>query len=68
MMVENYFPQDTRVKNEADLLTDGGYDVSVIALRGKGQIASELVNRVQVYRVPHLELFKKTCPANPGND
>src|SRR5438128_9341229 len=64
MMVENYFPQDTRVKNEADLLTDGGYDVSVIALRGKGQIASELVNRVQVYRVPHLELFKKTSPAN----
>src|SRR5947209_12858957 len=64
MMVENYFPQDTRVKNEADLLTDGGYDVSVIALRGKGQIASELVNRVQVYRVPHLELFKKTWPAN----
>ena len=60
MMVENYFPQDTRVKNEADLLTDVGYDVSVIALREKDQIASELVNRVQVYRVPHLELFKKT--------
>src|SRR5712692_8125048 len=64
MMVENYFPQDTRVKNEADLLTDVGYDVSVIALCEKGQIASELVNRVQVYRVPHLELFKKTSPAN----
>src|SRR5438128_1359552 len=64
MMVENYFPQDTRVKNEADLLTDGGYDVSVIALRGKGQIASELVNRVQVYRVPKLELFKKTSSTN----
>src|SRR5438128_188474 len=64
MMVENYFPQDTRVKNEADLLTDGGYDVSVIALRRKGQIASELVNRVQVNRVPHLKLFKKTSPAN----
>src|SRR5712692_10202520 len=64
MMVENYFPQDTRVKNEADLLTDVGYDVSVIALRDKDQIASELVNRVQVYRVPHLELFKKTSPAN----
>src|SRR5437899_8416925 len=63
MMVENYFPQDTRVRNEADLLTDGGYDVSVIALREKGQIASELVNRVQVYAVPHLELFKKTWPA-----
>src|SRR5437764_4744498 len=64
MLVENYFPQDTRVKNEADLLTDAGYDVSVIALRNKGQIANELVNRVQVYRVPQLELFKKTSPAN----
>ena len=42
MMVENYFPQDTRVKNEADLLTDVGYDVSVIALRDKDQIASEV--------------------------
>src|SRR5882724_388627 len=64
MLVENYFPQDTRVKNEADLLTDVGYDVSVVALRNKGQIANELVNRVQVYRVPQLELFKKSAPAN----
>ena len=40
MMVENYFPQDIRVKNEADLLADVGYDVSVIALRAKGQIAA----------------------------
>ena len=33
MMVENYFPQDTRVRNEADLLTQAGYQVAVIALR-----------------------------------
>ena len=64
MMVENYFPQDTRVKNEANLLTDVGYDVSVIALRDTGELARELVNRVQVYRVPHLELFKKTSRVN----
>jgi hypothetical protein len=64
MMVENYFPQDVRVKNEADLLTDVGYDVAVIALRDKDQITNELVNRVQVYRVPQLELFKKTSPVN----
>ena len=36
-MVENHFPQDTRVKNEAVLLTEAGYHVSVIALREKGQ-------------------------------
>jgi glycosyltransferase involved in cell wall biosynthesis len=60
MMVENYFPQDTRVKNEAVLLTEAGYHVSVIALREKGQVVTEVVNGVQVYRVPNLELFKKT--------
>src|SRR3954449_13432505 len=60
MMVENYFPQDSRVKNEADLLTSAGYRVSVIALRKKGQPLREVVNGIEVYRVPHLELFKKT--------
>src|SRR5437868_680005 len=64
MMVENYFPQDTRVKNEADLLTNAGYHVSIIALREKGQPRREIVNGIEVYRVPHLELFKKTPPAN----
>ena len=67
MMVENYFPQDTRVKNEADLLTYAGYHVSVIALRKKGQPRREIVNSIEVYRVPHLELFKKTPPANLSN-
>src|SRR6184192_2254058 len=64
MLVENYFPQDTRVKNEADLLTNAGYQVSVIALRRKGQPRREIVNRIDVYRVPRLELFKKTAPVN----
>src|SRR5216117_1740875 len=64
MMVENHFPQDTRVKNEAVLLAEAGYHVSVIALRAKGQPISEIVNGVQVYRVPQLELFKKTSSAN----
>jgi len=27
MLVENHFPQDTRVKNEAILLTESGYHV-----------------------------------------
>src|SRR6266404_5964331 len=64
MMVENYFPQDTRVKNEAILLTEAGYHVSVIALRKNGQAATEVVNGVQVYRVPNVELFKKTSREN----
>jgi glycosyltransferase involved in cell wall biosynthesis len=64
MLVENYFPQDTRVANEANLLTDAGYQVSVIALRRHDQTRHETLNGVEVYRVPTLELFKKTSFAN----
>ncbi len=64
MLVENYFPQDTRVKNEASLLTDAGYQVTVIALRRQGQAGRETLNRIEVYRLPTLELFKKTPSAN----
>jgi glycosyltransferase involved in cell wall biosynthesis len=64
MLVENHFPQDTRVKNEANLLTSAGYHVSVIALRSDGQTATEIVDGVWVYRLPVLELFKKTPSAN----
>jgi glycosyltransferase involved in cell wall biosynthesis len=64
MLVENHFPQDTRVTNEASLLTDAGYQVSVIALRRKGQAGREILNGVEVYRLPTLELFKKTPCVN----
>jgi glycosyltransferase involved in cell wall biosynthesis len=64
MLVENHFPQDTRVTNEATLLTEAGYKVSVVALRRRGQAAHEVLNGVEVYRLPTLELFKKTPFAN----
>ena len=64
MLVENHFPQDTRVTNEARLLTEAGYQVSVIALRRKGQAGYEILNGVEVYRLPTLELFKKTPCVN----
>ena len=64
MLVENYFPQDTRVTNEASLLTAAGYKVAVIALRKPGQAGRETLNGVKVYRLPTLELFKKTPSAN----
>ena len=64
MLVENYFPQDTRVANEANLLTDAGYQVSVIALRSHDQTRHETLNGVEIYRVPTLELFKKTSFTN----
>ena len=64
MWVENNFPQDTRVTNEARLLADAGYKVAVIALRSQGQAARETVDGIEVYRVPTLELFKKTAAGN----
>src|SRR5688572_12052300 len=65
MLLENFFPQDTRVRNEANLLVSSGYEVSVICLRKPGQDASEIVEGVRVYRVPRFELFQKTPAANP---
>ncbi|HYT60351.1 MAG TPA: glycosyltransferase family 4 protein [Haliangiales bacterium] len=65
MFVENSFPNDTRVKNECDALTEAGYSIAVVSLRKKGQARSEVVDGVQVYRIPRLELFQKTLCENP---
>lgn len=65
MFVENAYPNDTRVKNEADALTEAGYSVTVVGLRKPGQSRSEVVMGVQVYRLPRLELFQKTPIENP---
>jgi len=64
MLVENYYPQDTRVRNEACLLTKAGYQVSVIAWRGRGQSFFENVEGVKAYRIWPLEVFKKTPSPN----
>jgi glycosyltransferase involved in cell wall biosynthesis len=66
MLVENFFPQDTRVRNEANCLTTAGYKVTVICLRKAGQKPAEIVDGVRVFRVPRIELFKKTADANPN--
>jgi glycosyltransferase involved in cell wall biosynthesis len=66
LLESDSFPEDTRVKNEAELLVEAGYHVSVITLRQKGQRTSEVVDGVRVYRVPLLKLFNKTRSANRG--
>jgi glycosyltransferase involved in cell wall biosynthesis len=65
MFVENAFPQDTRVKNEADTLIAADYSVTVVALRKGRQSPAEVVDGIQVYRLPRLELFQKTPRENP---
>jgi glycosyltransferase involved in cell wall biosynthesis len=59
MLVENAFPADIRVWNEAHTLSQAGYPVTVIALRKPGEKFHEEVNGVHVYRVPTLTVFKK---------
>jgi glycosyltransferase involved in cell wall biosynthesis len=50
MLVQNSFPDDTRVKNEATTLRQAGYHVAVICLRERDQQAHETINGVDVYR------------------
>jgi glycosyltransferase involved in cell wall biosynthesis len=66
MFVENKFPADVRVKNEADTLTAAGYCVTVIALREKNdRTISKIVDNIQVYSIPRVTLFTKTRKNNP---
>jgi glycosyltransferase involved in cell wall biosynthesis len=59
MMVENHYPFDPRVRKEALVLAAAGYQVTVIALRKKNQLAYEEINGVKVYRIPEFTLFEK---------
>jgi len=60
MLVENNYPDDPRVKNEAETLTSSGYKVTVLALKGDGEKNREVINNVVVYRIPTITLFNKT--------
>jgi glycosyltransferase involved in cell wall biosynthesis len=55
MLLENNpYPQDVRVRREAETLRDGGWDVHVIAPRAAGQPARETLDgvRVERFRLP----------------
>jgi len=51
MLLENfYYPQDVRVREEAESLAAAGYAVEVIAPRARGQQPAEIVGPVKVKR------------------
>jgi glycosyltransferase involved in cell wall biosynthesis len=60
MLLENRYPHDTRVKNEATALTAAGYRVTVISLRAKDEAAHAVFDGVEAYRIPRISLFDKT--------
>jgi len=66
MLVENCFPGDIRVRNEAFTLADNGYSVTVVAVQHKGE--SDVIShpKVKVYRIPELAFFKKSCSEKSG--
>lgn len=55
MLLENGpYPRDSRVRAEANALTDAGYEVTVICPTWDKEPAAENVKGVQVYRYPAL--------------
>ena len=46
----NPYPQDVRVRNEAEELAAAGHDVLVLAPRAMNQVSEETVRRVRVKR------------------
>ena len=47
-----YYPLDNHLKRDAEALLASGREVDVVCLRKKGEKAKEVVNGVQVYRMP----------------
>ena len=46
------YPQESHVRRDATTLLEAGYEVDVIAARAVGQASSEVVDGVNVYRLP----------------
>ncbi len=55
MIVENSYPNDPRVRKEAQTLKNA-YDMTVIALRREGERFHETVDGVDVFRIPEFRL------------
>jgi len=55
MVVECYYPIDRRVRCEAESMAPH-YDVTVLALRKKGERSREVVNGVRVIRIPEFSM------------
>ena len=64
MIVENTFPHDPRVWNEATTLVAAGYKVTVISLRSKADKAYDKIAGIDVYRFRRITLFKKVPRQN----
>lgn len=60
MLVENHYAKDPRVRSEAETLVKSGYKVIVIGLGEPGEKFKDSINDVTVFRIPTINLFKKS--------
>ena len=60
MVVENPYPWDSRVKKEAMKLFEFGYEVSVITKKYPEQSTHQILDGINIYRVPWFEVFRKS--------
>ncbi len=58
MLVYSYYPQDPRVRREAEALAEKGYTVHVICLRGPSEPPFDIIKGVTVYRMPMMKQRK----------
>ena len=52
MVVHSHYPEDPRVRREAEALLDDGWQVDIICVSDDGQVPYEEVDRAHVYRMP----------------
>jgi glycosyltransferase involved in cell wall biosynthesis len=52
MLLHDYYPEETRVVAEARAAHAAGFEVDVLALRGDGEAADEVLDGVHVFRLP----------------
>ncbi len=52
MLVFSYYPEDPRVRREAEALVESGITTDIFCLRDNFELKREIVNGVEVYRLP----------------
>jgi glycosyltransferase involved in cell wall biosynthesis len=60
MISESPYPEDVRIKHEAETLFHAGHPVTIIALNEQKARFTEVINGVKVYRLPMITLFPKS--------
>jgi glycosyltransferase involved in cell wall biosynthesis len=60
MISESPYPEDVRIKHEAETLYHAGHPVTIIALNEQNARFAEVINGVKVYRLPMITIFPKS--------